>query len=83
MAKKPTSLETDGAYLLKVLLYLVVGLIWVQYERQSVFPLGLVVGFLFTRHEHFKLDRRMEYVILIFASIIALLGAGLFINLNR
>lgn len=83
MAKATKSNETDGQYLLKVLLYLVLGLIWVQWEHRSIVPLGLLVGLLFAHYDHFKLDRRMEYVILIFASLLALHGEGLFLNLMR
>lgn len=81
MAKKP-AVETDSIYFLKVLLYLVLGTIWIKYHGYVVFPLGLVTGLIFARHEHFQIDRKIEYIVLLVAAFIGLAGAGLFFTLG-
>ena len=69
------SKETDGAYFLKMVLYLIVGAQWVfltdvAMTKQIPLPVGLLVGMAFTTHEHFKIDRKIEYAILIIACFI-------------
>lgn len=64
--------ETDSVYFLKILLYLVLGTVWIKYDGQLVFPLGLVVGILFTRRDRFMIDRKIEYALLIIACILGL-----------
>lgn len=64
--------ETDSLYFLKILLYLVLGTIWIKHNGQLIIPLGLLVGLLFTRKDHFMIDRKIEYALLIIAAILGL-----------
>lgn len=73
--KKPAKTqakETDSVYFLKILLYVVLGSIWIKYDGRLVLPIGLLVGLLFIRHDHFAIDRKIEYALLIIAAILGL-----------
>ena len=83
--KKVKSQETDGAYLLKIVLYVIIGAQWVHVSHgTSDFPLpvGLVVGMLFASHDHFQIDRKVEYAILLIATLVGFwTQAGIYITL--
>ena len=76
MAKrKSRKSEKDSAYLLKIILYFILGSIWLHLSR-DVFPIhnlpvGLVVGLLFAQHEHFQIDRKIEYLVLLAAALLS------------
>lgn len=78
-AKTPPA-ETDSAYLLKIVLYVVLGSLWLRFPDPidigaitlTGFPIGLLIGFLFASHDHFQVDRKIEYVVLILATVISL-----------
>lgn len=74
--------ETDDAYFLKLLIYLVVGMIWVKYDGYVVFPLGLVLGLVIAQKDHFAIDRKVEYAVMLMAAIVGLMGAGFFVNIR-
>ncbi len=74
-----TPKEADSTYFLKILLYFVLGTIWVKYNGYVVFPIGLVVGLIFTRSDHFAIDRKIEYAILLVAALLGLVGYGVFL----
>ncbi len=75
MAKKRTvKVERDSSYFLKILIYFVFGSIWIKTNGYVVFPVGLLVGLLLTSHDHFKIDRKIEYAILIVAALLGLSG---------
>lgn len=79
MAKKKNSSskkELDSVYFLKILLYFVLGSIWIKYNGIVIFPLGLVLGLLFVHNDHFSIDRKIEYAILIVSALIGLAGYG-------
>jgi hypothetical protein len=79
--KKTTAkTETDSAYFLKLLLYFILGLIWVKVDGRPLIPLGLIVGLVFSTHEHFRIDRKIEYVVLLVATLLGLSGAGIFLG---
>ncbi len=74
MAKTKTAVS-DGPYFLKLVLYLIVGSQWVRLvdtdlTRQIPLPIGLLVGFLFASHEHFQIDRKIEYAVLLIACLV-------------
>lgn len=67
--------ETDNAYFLKLVLYLIVGSQWVfitdtDLTRQIPLPIGLLIGLVFAAHDHFQLDRKIEYALLLVATFI-------------
>ncbi|MES2970811.1 MAG: hypothetical protein V4702_00640 [Patescibacteria group bacterium] len=79
--------ELDGVYVLKIVMYLIVGSQWVRFvdpglTKQIPIPLGLIVGIIFAAHDHFKIDRKIEYAIIIIASFVGFWSqTGLFINI--
>lgn len=89
MAKKntPTS-ESDSAYFLKLVLYVLLGSFWLRFAQPleigyvtlNGFPIGLLLGLLFASHDHFQIDRKIEYAILVIVTIITFfLPAGIVI----
>jgi hypothetical protein len=82
--KSPYSL-VDSSFFLKLTLYLIIGSQWVRIQYSSTqipIPAGLVIGLLFAGHEHFQIDRKIEYAMLLLASFIGFwLPLGLTINL--
>ena len=65
----------DGGYLLKLVLYLIVGAQWIRIESsdgtsQIPIPIGLIIGVCFAMHDHFKIDRKIEYAVLLVAMLV-------------
>ena len=80
--------EKDSAYFLKLVLYVLLGSFWLRfadpitigYVTLNGFPLGLLLGLLFASHDHFQIDRKIEYAILVLVTIITFfLPAGIVI----
>lgn len=80
MAKNKKRTETDSVYFLKILLYFVLGTIWLATsEGKRVVPIGLVLGLLFAHKDHFQIDRKVEYAVLLVSSLVSLFGPGIFL----
>jgi len=67
--------ELDSVYLLKLVLYLIVGAQWVRFTNaastsQIPIPIGLIIGLLFAAHDHFQIDRKIEFAILLIAMFV-------------
>jgi hypothetical protein len=80
--------EVGGVYILKLALYVVLGSLWLKLSSNTntattfPLPLGLAVGLIFASHEHFQIDRKIEYAVLIVAALIGLMAPyGLFMAL--
>lgn len=76
MAKKDTKkqpAESDSVYFMKIVLYFLLGCLWVQIggENGIALPIGLLIGLFFASHDHFQLDRRIELAILLIATMIS------------
>lgn len=83
---KKNNTETDSNFLLKSVIFLILGAQWVYIQIspdvQLPIPVGLIVGLVFATHEHFQIDRKIEYVILLISAFIAFwLPIGLVIQL--
>ena len=79
MAKsKKTVVEKDSTYFLKLVLYIIVASFWLKFQSPISlggfqlygFPLGLFIGLIFASHDHFQVDRKIEYAILIVVTIL-------------
>jgi hypothetical protein len=84
--KRSASSNFEGVYLLKLVLYLIIGTMWIKISNGSdlsiPLPIGLAVGLLFTAHEHFRLDRKIEYAVLLAAMLVGYFAPfGLYIRL--
>lgn len=66
--------EPDSVYFLKLVLYMILGSLWLKVSKgetmQMPLPIGLIVGLVFTRHEHFQIDRKIEYAVLLVAMFV-------------
>ncbi len=86
MAKsKKNQQELDSVYLLKLLLYVLLGSMWLKITAGNnlhiPIPIGLIIGLLFTAHEHFQIDRKIEYAVLLVAMLFGYFAPyGLYIN---
>lgn len=87
--KQPVAVnEPDSTYFLKIILYIVLGSFWLKFQQPlqiggfavNGFPLGLLFGLVFASHDHFQVDRKIEYAILVIVTIITFfLPAGIVI----
>ena len=79
--------QSDGVFFLKLVFYVILGSLWLKLNSNGFsstipIPLGLIVGLLFTSHEHFRIDRKIEYGVLVIAALIGLIAPyGLFVSL--
>lgn len=70
--RKSLAPETNSVYFLKILVFFVLGSIWVKSNGIVVFPIGLILGLGLSAHDHFAIDRKVEYAILIVSALLAL-----------
>jgi hypothetical protein len=84
MAKgaKAQRAELDSIYFLKLLVYLIFGFVWISLNGHRVIPIGLIAGILMAQHEKLRLDRKVEYAVLLISSILGLIGFGLTLTVN-
>lgn len=73
--KQKITQETDGIYFLKLLMYLIIGSQWLrlvdpELTRQIPIPVGLIIGVIFASHEHFNIDKKVEYAVLLVAMFV-------------
>ncbi|MET0779711.1 MAG: hypothetical protein ABWY71_02655 [Candidatus Saccharimonadales bacterium] len=81
--KQPQSM--DGVYLLKLALYVILGSMWVKITHGDnlniPIPIGFILGLIFATHEHFQIDRKIEYAVLMVAMLVGYFAPyGLYIN---
>ena len=67
--------ELDSVYALKLVMYLIIGTLWVRIQSHSgtfqiPIPVGLIIGGLFAMHDHFRIDRKIEYAVLLVAMLV-------------
>lgn len=73
--KKINNQELDNIYLLKMVLYLVLGSFWLRISYSSgnsqiPLPIGFVVGVILASREKLRIDKKLEYAILLLAMFI-------------
>jgi hypothetical protein len=78
--------DVDGPYLLKLVLYVIVGTGWLKMTSAGgthiPIPIGLVIGILFARQERFQVDKKIEYAVLLVAMLVGYFAPyGLYIRL--
>ena len=88
MAKKQKRAkpEKDSTYFLKLVLLLILGSMWLKVTDgqtwQIPIPVGLILGLLLVMHEHFRIDRKIEYAILLVAALVGFwLPIGIYVTL--
>lgn len=79
--------DADGVFVLKLTLYVILGSLWLKITKTGTslhmpLPVGMALGILFTTHEHFRVDRKIEYAVLVVAALFGFVAPyGLYINL--
>ena len=72
--KKKNSKEADSSYVLKLVLYLMIGSQWLLITHgehwQIPIPYGAIIALVFAHHEHFKIDRKVEYAVILVAMFV-------------
>jgi hypothetical protein len=87
--RKSSPKETDSAYFFKIVLYLIIGSQWIrlvdpELTRQIPIPLGFIIGMFFASHDHFKIDRKIEYALLTVGMFIGFwVQAGIYITVLK
>ncbi len=84
--KKALAGESDSAYFLKLVLYVLLGATWLKFAvplhlgpfQINGAPIGLFFGVLLASHDHFAIDRKVEYALLLMMTVITyFLPAGI------
>lgn len=84
--RKRVQRETDSYYFLKLTVFLILGSQWFYVQSgdkwQFPIPVGLILGLVLATHEHFQIDRKVEYAMLLISTFIAFwLPIGLVIQI--
>ena len=63
--------ELDAVYLMKIVLFFLLGCIWINIgtEPGIPIPVGLLLGIVFASHDHFQIDKKVEFVVLFMAAL--------------
>lgn len=81
MPKKNQTNEKDSVYFLKLVLYVILGSIWLKFASPLALgdsfmlkglPVGFLAGLIFAAHDHFQVDRKIEYAILTVMTVVSL-----------
>jgi hypothetical protein len=84
MAKRKQK-ESDSAYFLKLVMYLIISSMWVRFQwangTELPIPAGALIALIFVTHEHFQIDRKIEFALILVGMFISFwLPIGLFVN---
>ena len=85
-SSKPTSSDPyDGVFALKLVIFVIVGSIWLKITNGDSMtfgvPIGLIVGVVLARHERFRTDRKIDYAVLALAMLIGYMSPyGIIVN---
>lgn len=82
MAKKikKSNYEPDSVFFMKIVLYFLLGSMWIDVanveigDSSLVVPIGLILGIYFAHHEHFQIDRKIEYTLLLFTAVLSFIA---------
>lgn len=82
---KTRSQESDSVYFLKLVVYFVIGAMWIKVSNgHSVeigLPLGFIVGIVLASHDHIKLDRKIGFAVLLVAMVMGFwVPFGIYVN---
>ncbi len=76
--KQTDANEPDGAFLLKVVMYMILASFWLKFPEPVEFfyvglygvPVGLFIGLAVASRDRFQIDRKIEYVVLIVMTVV-------------
>lgn len=78
--------ELDSIYFLKLVVYLILGSLWIKFTNgassQIPIPVGLLIGLVFASHDHIQLDRKVGYAVLLIAALLGFwLPFGIYVHI--
>jgi len=78
--------QSDSTYFLKLVVLIILGSLWVKatdgQSWQVPLPVGFIIGLIISSHEHFRIDRKIEYAVLLIATLVGFWAPiGLYINI--
>ena len=65
--------EPDNIYILKLVLYLILGALWLRITFDTMtlpLPVGAIIGLFIARTERFGTDRKIEYAVLLISMFV-------------
>lgn len=73
--RKPSILEVDSVFIFKLVLFVILGSQWLHImdtnsNKEFPIPVGALIGLAFAMHDHFNIDRKIDYTIIILAMFI-------------
>ena len=84
--KQSEPVEKDSVYFLKLVIYVILGTFWIKFSDPvnigplllNGVPVGLFIGMIIASHDHFQVDRKLEYAVLVLMTILSyFLPAGI------
>lgn len=70
--KSKNNNEPDSLFFLKILLFFILGSVWLQVSSAGqVLPIGIAIGAIFAHHDHFMIDRKIEFAVLLAAAFLS------------
>lgn len=78
--------ETDAAYFLKLVLFLLLSSLWLRLETKTgtvvPLPVGALIAIFYALHDHFQIDRKIELALILVGMFISFwLPIGIYISL--
>jgi apolipoprotein N-acyltransferase len=75
MARQKQKPQKDSVYFLKLILFFLLGAFWVRIAvgdgAYIGLPVGLAFGLVFAHHDHFNIDRKIEFAVLLIATALS------------
>lgn len=78
LGRKLTTVDTDSKFFLKLILYFILGTLWIRLLHINIgpfqhfsLPIGLAIGLLLASKDTFQIDRRIEFAVLLIATFIS------------
>jgi hypothetical protein len=72
---------SDFVFLVKCALYLLLGTVWIAWGGHRWLPVGVVAGFFLSKIEFLRIDRKIEFALLVVGALLGLFGLGITIGL--
>lgn len=73
--------RSDFAFIWKSAFYLILGSFWLAPGGHRLIPVGVVLGFALAHIEVLRIDRKIEYALLVVGGLLGLYGLGITIAL--
>lgn len=83
--KQKRAAKTDNNYFLKLVIFLILGFFWIKIgvlgSWQIPIPIGLIIGLFLINSNRFKIDKKIDYAILLVAMLVGFWApAGIYIT---